>query len=165
MAFFDAKMDAMPTLSILPSLSRLAIAAVLSVPFASHAALGGTENSVQSDRQKMRAASRPSVVRAAYTVHEMQNDAGTTVREYVSTDGIVFAVTWSGPSKPDLGQLLGKYFARYRDANRTGHASHRHSTLRESDLVVHSSGHMRAFSGIAYLPQQVPQGVDIGELE
>ena len=31
-------------------------------------------------------------------------------------------------------------------------------------LVVHASGHMRAFSGVAYLPPAVPSGVNLVEL-
>ena len=103
--------------------------------------------------------------RDQYKVHEMQGEAGTTVREYESPEGIIFAVAWEGPVKPDLKQLFGKYYGQYRDAARNTGAGHRHSTVRHSNLVVRSSGHVRAFSGLAYLPAQVPAGVNIDDLQ
>jgi hypothetical protein len=42
--------------------------------------------------------------------------------------------------------------------------NHRHVDISQANLVVHASGHMRAFSGIAYLPQAIPAGVSVGEL-
>jgi hypothetical protein len=30
---------------------------------------------------------------------------------------------------------------------------------------VRSSGHMRAFAGLAYLPQQLPAGVNVDDLQ
>jgi hypothetical protein len=34
-----------------------------------------------------------------------------------------------------------------------------------SELVVYSGGHLRAFSGYAYLPQALPAGVDPGVIQ
>ena len=42
--------------------------------------------------------------------------SGTTVREYVSSNGTVFAVAWQGPWLPDLRQMLGPYFDDYQRA-------------------------------------------------
>jgi hypothetical protein len=41
---------------------------------------------------------------------------------------------------------------------------HHQLQINQSDLVVHASGHMRAFSGVAYLPPAVPSGVTAAEL-
>ena len=41
---------------------------------------------------------------AAYDRHDITTREGATVHEYVSRDGIVFAVSWSGPTLPDLKQ-------------------------------------------------------------
>jgi len=99
-----------------------------------------------------------------YTVHEIQTPAGTTLREYVSSAGTVFAVAWQGPVMPDLRQTLGRYFDRYTAAASAKHAGRRHIAIREPDLVVQSNGHMRSFSGRAYLPQLLPQGVTVEEI-
>ncbi len=122
------------------------------------AALGGPEATVEADRLQVAGTQR--VVRSpAYTMHELQTPSGTVVREFVSPAGTVFGVAWQGPTMPDLRQVLGVYFDRYVDA-----ASQRHArgplTFAQPDLVVHSSGHMRAFVGRAYIPQAVPPGVD-----
>ena len=36
---------------------------------------------------------------------------GGAVREYVNGGGVVFAVTWRGPGRPDLAQLFGDRFS------------------------------------------------------
>src|SRR6202140_4381164 len=109
----------------------------LSVP--ASASLGGDLSSVQTDQARMRGA----VIRIAngntYTVHEMRAASGTTVREFVSQAGTVFAVAWQGPSIPDLRQVLGMYFAPYAQAaqavqrKRAGHGPLR---IEEPGLVV-----------------------------
>lgn len=141
-----------------------AVLAALALPLACHAALGDKVASVQSDQKKMRAASREVQDHAQYKVHEMQGEAGTVVREYEAPDGTIFAVSWEGPVKPDLKQLFGTYFDQYRNASRTNGAGHRHATIRQPGLVVRSSGHIRAFSGLAYLPDQLPAGVSADDL-
>jgi uncharacterized protein DUF2844 len=58
-----------------------------------------------------------------YTVHEIEAPSGTVVREFASPAGTVFGVAWSGPTTPDLRQVLGPYFDQYLGAaqrNRRG---------------------------------------------
>ena len=76
------------------------------------AELGGTISSIQADQLKM-GASRQVSSTSGYQLHEMQSPQGIRVREYASTNGIVFGVTWNGPWMPDLRQLLGPYFNQY----------------------------------------------------
>ena len=148
----------------IPIALLVAVACVLSVvPGAARAALGDDLGSVETDRAQLKAALRTSSA-ADYTVHELTLPGGTVVREFASASGTVFAVSWSGPFMPDLRQLLGAWFERYRvavPASRTGRA--RVSVL-QPDLIVHSGGHPRAFVGLAYLPQAVPAGVTRDEL-
>lgn len=128
------------------------------------ATLGGDVSSVESDRVHMKAASVTTTATDLYTVHQMQTPGGTTVREYASSNGIVFAVTWSGPFPPDLRQALGTYFQTYQTAPRAKRYGHTHDVLTQPNLVVHSGGHLRAFFGSAYVPQLVPAGVAIDQL-
>ena len=100
----------------------------------------------------------------AMTVHESVSAAGTRVREYVA-GGTVCAVSWQGPVQPDLRHLLGRYFERYLAGARAGMSGHGHVSLRSGDLVVESHGHLRAFSGKAYLPQLLPPGVGADQIE
>jgi hypothetical protein len=128
-------------------------------PTASWSALGGDAASVQADQTQMKAILHPSISMASYHVNTLQTPAGTTVREYVSTSGTVFAVVWQGPVIPDLKQVLGQYFVQYSATAKAMHRRSSHLRIRQSDLVVHSSGHMRAFFGKAYVPSLLPAGV------
>ncbi len=96
---------------------------------------------------------------AGHRVVEYADASGATVREFCDATGIVFAVTWDGPSLPDMRQLLGTRFDRYRDAAAfptTGALR----TIQAADLVLSSRGRMRAFKGYAYDPALVPPSVD-----
>ena len=133
------------------------------LPICASATLGESSTSIETDRLSMNA-SLQKLHAEVYSVHEIQTPSGTTVREYVSAAGTVFAVAWQGPVMPDLRQILGRYFDRYITAAAGKHAGHRHSEVREADLVVQSNGHVRSFSGRAYLPQLLPQGVTVEEI-
>ena len=135
---------------------------VLSTP--ALAELGGGEASIAADQAQMKA-TRRVVGTAQYTVHEIHQDSGTVVREYVSPQGQVFGVAWQGPRLPDLRQILGAYFGDFRAAAASKHARHGGVMLRQAGLVVHSGGHMRAFVGHAYIPQLVPAGVTTDEIQ
>ena len=128
------------------------------------AALGDSEDSIVNDQVSMKATHR--IAREPqYTVHEMQTPSGTLIREYVSAQGRVFAVTWQGPFMPDLQQILGNYFADYSAAAGNKRAGHGRLLVKQPGLVVHSGGHMRAFSGRAYIPEQVPSNISIDEIK
>lgn len=128
------------------------------VATSTYAALGQRAESIAADRTHFAAIAQASSVQAAYTVHTITLPSGTVVREYVGTSGIVFGVAWDGPTLPDLKTMLGTAFERFANASPTRGAGP--LAVSASDLVVYSSGHLRAFSGHAFLPQAVPAGVD-----
>jgi hypothetical protein len=142
-------------------LAPLLLAALLPLPAA--ATLGGDASSTQADQVRMKATLRMSPG-AKYTVHEMALPSGTVVREYISPAGVVFAVTWKGPMKPDLRQLMGTYFDQYLQAAPNARSGHAGVAVSLPGLVMHSLGHMRAFSGRAYLPPSLPADVAVDEL-
>jgi len=145
------------------SLVLTALCAVAVFSTAAWAALGEDAASVQADGVHMKAAlstrSAPS-----YTVHELTLPGGTLVREFVSSAGKVFAVSWAGSFMPNLRQILGAYFEPYHVGAAARHAGHSRVSVSQPDLVVHSFGHARAFHGQAYLPQELPPGVTPQEL-
>jgi hypothetical protein len=147
--------------------SRFLALFALGVPAMAFATLGGDISSVQGDRSQMRAktTSVTGSVDNSYTVHTMQTEAGTTVREYADAAGKVFAVTWEGPVKPDLSQLLGQYFSDFREEAASGRVGRRRLKVDKPNVVILSEGRMRALAGKAYLPQAVPAGVKIEDLE
>jgi hypothetical protein len=157
----------MPTAAAIIGARKCALAlgclvAALS-PCIAAAALGEPEASVQADAVKMRGALKLTE-HANYRLHEIRLPSGTAVREFIGSDGKVFAVAWNGPTAPNLRQTLGRYFDTFAAAARLKHPGHGRLQIQQGDLVVQSSGHMRAFMGRAYLPLAVPEGVDLGEL-
>jgi hypothetical protein len=127
------------------------------------AALGQDASTVEVDRVQMRA-QRSITQSGAFSVHELQLPGTTRVREYLNSSHRVFAIAWSGPSIPDLQQLLGTYFVRYQAAVRPLGRSRRPVAMQETDLVIHTGGHQRAFFGVAYLPLQLPLGVSAEQI-
>jgi uncharacterized protein DUF2844 len=122
------------------------------------AALGGAEDSVVADQVKFQA-KRRVVPERGYSVHEISRDDGALIREYVSPAGKVFGVSWKGPSLPDLSQLLGSNFVEFKNSLHPKPGRRRVAVVRNSDLVVESAGHTRAFYGRAYLNSLLPSGV------
>jgi Protein of unknown function (DUF2844) len=150
------------TISVALSTAILPILLALSGPAA--ATLGGDEASVAADQVQLHA-TRRIVSSPKYTTHEIRLPSGTLIREYVSPQNQVFAVTWEGPLEPDLQQLLGNYFADYMAAAGGKHTRRGPVLVQEPGLVIQSGGHMRAFSGRAYLPPMLPAGVTADEIQ
>lgn len=145
------------------SIARAMLGASCALSFAAHATLGQNVSTVDGDQSRLRAVAHTSTTQSAYSVHLMTLPSGTLVREYVARNGIVFGVAWEGPTLPDLKSILGSSFDVYVAAT----AKRRGTPLAvsSSDLVVYSGGHLRAFSGYAYLPRAVPAGVDVGVIQ
>jgi hypothetical protein len=139
-------------------------AVLLAFSLPASATLGGDATTTLADQARMKAQLRVAAG-ANFTVHEMTLPSGTVVREYVSPQGQVFAVTWKGPFKPDLRQLLGSYFDRYAQSPARVRGGHAGAGLSQPDLVVQSSGHPRAFTGRAYLPAMLPANVAESDLQ
>jgi hypothetical protein len=164
-----AKDNAMPTSQSnalkLAALCALSLTAGLTARPAS-ATLGEPEVSVQADVAQLHGAIKASTLHGVYNLHEIQLPSGTLLREYVSLNGNVFAVAWSGPSPPDLRQTFGKYFDSFVSAAQQHRGDRNHLQIQQSDLVIQVRGHMRGtFSGRAYLPTVVPAGVNLGDLQ
>lgn len=146
-----------------PALSAVLIGATVLTSHPANAALGGTAASVTTDA-KVQRASIKSTEMSNYRVQTIDLPTGTVLREYVAPSGIVFAVAWIGPRIPNLQQTLGTYFNTFVTGAGASRMGHHHLLIRQSDFVMESSGHMRAFTGRAYLPQAIPAGVSLDEL-
>ena len=103
---------------------------------------------------------------ASYSVSTTTLAGGTTVREYVGADGVVFAVTWNGPFLPDLRELLGQHFATLRNESaRQPKAGRGQVRVAQPDVTIESGGHMRAYTGRAWINSRLPAGFDTDTLE
>lgn len=157
-----------PSFPVLHRVRRLTLlgigVAALTIPGLAAASLGAQEASVAEDAVAVHATIRMQQ-RTAYRLHEINLDSGTTLREYVNAAGTVFAVAWHGPTLPNLKATLGQYFDAYVATARLKLSPHRAVRVRQDDLVIESMGHMRAFSGVAYVPSLMPAGVAAGDLQ
>ena len=140
-----------------------AIALAALVPAVATATLGETDASIQADQTQMKAGLKV-IQHANFRLHEMQLPSGTVLRQYATPDGLVFAVTWSGPTMPDLRQTLGRYFDSYVAGAKANGAKHRQLQIHSADLIVHAGGRMRSFTGVAYLAKSMPAGVTVQDL-
>jgi hypothetical protein len=136
----------------------------LCLPSVALAALGGSVVTMLAGSAQAKAAPRLAAAHDKYSVVETQTPAGVLVRQYSSSDDVVFGVTWQGPVKPDMKQLLGTYFPQYTVAHANRQANRSHMRIRTPELVLQSDGRMRTFSGKAFLPQKLPAGISVDDL-
>lgn len=149
-------------------LASTALLAMLCIPFSAKASLGGNIHSVQADKTLMRGTLK-STAAGNYSVQQIRAANRMIVREYVSTTGEVFGVTWQGPTPPDLRQILGPYFDTYIKAVQQRRARMLRPIrgpllIEQNGLVVEMGGHVRGFFGRAYVRQLMPPGVAAKEI-
>lgn len=139
---------------------------VLMTTLPASAGLGASTDSIRDDQLSMRA--RITIIPARdCTVHELSSPLGMVVREYVSSNGTVFAISWHGPFAPDMHRMLAKRFEMYslelkkRNTRTVGHSE---LNIRTPFLVMESVGHMRAYAGRAYDPSLLPAGINSDEI-
>jgi hypothetical protein len=158
-------MSRMSHLIVQAAVLRLIIGVSALCAASARAELGGDAASVAADTEHLHGI-MVSESRQQYDVQDIANATGTRVREYLDREGIVFAVSWSGPAVPDLRSLLGAHYAAYcaalAELNHPG--LHRSVRVATPDLIVESGGHLRAYAGRAYLPALIPAGVTAVDL-
>lgn len=124
--------------------------------------------SASSPASRARMSAAASSARSSlYTLHETALESGTTVLEYATPAGQVFAVAWRGPVLPDLSTLLGNYFKVFKVETEQMRAVGRRGapiSMERDGLVLRSSGRMRNFFGYAYVPALIPAGVNINDV-
>ena len=130
------------------------------------ASLGQRAASVEADRVHL-SARMASTAATTHTVQTLTLANGGIVREYLDPDGVVFAVSWRSPGRPDLRQLLGAKFETLQaDAVHLGTPrTRRPLAVNRSGLIIHSGGHPGAFWGLGYLPQRIPAGFTASDLQ
>jgi hypothetical protein len=137
------------------------LAAALLALSTAHAELGGTvdKEAILVQGQSPVAESGPHLA-----IYQIKSSAGTLIKEYVSANNLVIAVSWQGPTLPDLKQLLGDYFEAFAKRPANANSDHHNAELRSDDLVVQSRGQMHNFAGRAYLPKLLPPGFNADQI-
>ena len=122
------------------------------------AALGGYEGSVNLDQRVLRGQVREEV-HSGYKLHQIITPEGAVIREYVSPEGRVFAISWRAYFLPDLQQLLGSYFSRVQQAAQAKTQRGGPLIINTPDFVFFSGGRMMNFHGSAYVPALLPKNL------
>lgn len=152
------------TFQTLRMLHRATLIGVLMLAPAARAALGESRDSVQADSRALGAAAPVVTSTERYEVHESRTVDGGVVRQYVNSQGTVFAVTWSARFRPNLQQLLGAHYAEYLSAAR-GHATGHHVfSVTTPGFVIGIVQRPRGSAGTAHLPALLPAGMRAEEL-
>ncbi|MGJ7499728.1 DUF2844 domain-containing protein [Variovorax sp. ZT5P49] len=102
---------------------------------------------------------------ASWSMREVTLPDGLIQREYLTTDGTVFAVAWRGSHRPELSVLLGTRYATQmsrnaRELRQQGRGSHGTTSQADETFAVHASAHQRSSTGVAWLPRMLPPGLD-----
>ncbi len=149
-----------------PSVLRLSSTLVLLAWLScAHASLGDEAASIISDAAQLNGVVQPEAGSALNPV-VISVDNGISVHEYVDASGRVFAVAWSGPAVPDLRILLGTYYPAYTSglASLVNPGRQRAVQVIAANLVVRTAGHLRAYSGLAYLKDRLPSSTTLESL-
>ena len=142
------------------------VVALTSVGGPALASLGHGYDSIQTDRVRL-AARMTSAATPTYAMHTLVTPNGSVVREFVNPGGVVFAISWRGPGRPDLRQLLGEHFDTLQSETvvRAGRRLRAPLAVDRSTFVVRSGGHPGGFWGVAYLPQELPTEFSAKDLQ
>jgi hypothetical protein len=137
-------------------------AAALLLPTLAHAGLGGAVDAVGGDPVRMQIRLHSVTPAHGGSLHTLALANGGELREYTNAAGMVYAVRWTGPGKPDLRTVLGPHFAKLQADNPISarHGIRRAPMVNRPDLKIITGGHTGAFWGVAWLPQAVPAGFD-----
>ncbi len=146
---------------------KLTLLVLLAFTFTSltaHATLGSSDDSVDHD-QRVFGSQHLRKQGGGYSIHELTTST-TVVKEYTNANGVVFAVSWRGPKRPDLSVLFGSYYAEYEtaDAQIKKGPGRQSVIVKTSKMVVSRGGHMRDIHGKAFIPELVPSGVRVEDL-
>ena len=131
------------------------------------AVLGEKESSINADKSHFKAKSYKRVqADEAYSVHEMEID-GNQVKEFASSNGDVFAVSWRGIKPPNLEVLFGKHYTDYKAQfdGQPKQKGHQPILVKATNVVVRHGGHMRDLFGSACIPKLAPEGFHCEDLQ
>jgi hypothetical protein len=139
--------------------------AMLITPKPARAALGESADSIATDRHILKAVKGTTTSYGSYSVHELKSGP-ISVREYVTSSGVVFAIAWNGLTHPDLAPLLGSFVKEYTEGLRNAphERGRRSGRVATNHLVVEKWGHLRSLHGRAYLKALMPPEVTVNEI-
>lgn len=143
---------------------------ILSFSTAGAAALGERIFTVsgQSKAQvsNLKITQKNSSVGTPYSVQESE-EGGIKMKQFVSSDGVVFAVAWKGIAPPDFNDILGKYYSDYSAETQSvlRPRNRKKLNVKSQDFVFRNSSLGGSFRGLAYVPSLLPAGLAVEDLQ
>ncbi len=121
--------------------------------------MGESATTVEQDRLMLNGTSRIES-HAGFSVHVLEAE-GRLVREYVSSDGVVFGIVWKHRAGAmNLEHLFGAYYGEYsRAAVAQPRQSQKFHRIETEHLIVERGGRMGATWGRAWIPSLLPPGI------
>lgn len=84
-----------------------------------------------------------------YTLYSYESVSGLLISEYVNSDGVVFAIKWSGSHLPSMDKLISsKYRSIFSDVGLK--FNNKSISINQDGFLFVSSGRMRGFNGYVY---------------
>lgn len=144
------------TVTLTVSLSLLLYA---STPIPVLAILGESSATVEHDQARLNSTHR-SHPEAGYTIHTLEAP-GLVIREYTSSDGMVFGLSWRHHTGLlNLESLFGTYYGEYSQAvAQQARQSQRFHRIESEHLIVERGGRMGATWGRAWIVPLLPPGI------
>lgn len=142
----------------------LVLVGALSLPPLAWAGLGEDASTIPRDHAALRGRALQVTPMLDYDRHELTTSSGTKVREYASRSGTVFAVSFDGPSVPDMKVMLGSHYGEYVAAVQPRVGNHHVLTINSPGLVMQVIKMPRGIVGRAHVPALLPAGVSAAAL-
>lgn len=116
---------------------------------------------VTASNDNLKISAKTSSLGATYSVRETTDDL-RKLKEFVTGDGVIFAISWEGVGAPNFSEIFGKYyddFKKERDSSLRQRKNRKALSLKTSDIVVNSFGQGAFMSGSAYVTSLFPPGL------
>jgi hypothetical protein len=138
-------------------------------PKSALAVLGQARSSITLDAETLQA--QPTISNSAQFETQTIQSGNQTFKEYVNSNGVVFAFSWSGALvPPDLSQEMGDYYTEYSkraaQAVQQNPLRGRHPTVISTpDATIYRGGQAKNFHGLAIIQSAMPTGVKLEDLQ
>jgi hypothetical protein len=142
-----------------------------------YAGLSQDETTVNTDFTTLNCKDHQVTDLGTYRLHVLHREDGSTINEYVTSAGKIFAVSWNGGRRhPNLSSLLGLNYEEYKAANplvpshaRGAGAKGRYGNGKRSvetaNIVVETGGHLGHVQGRAWVAKLIPQGLTTSDIK